>query len=150
QEGMDTEHRRRVLGDSGPNKPETWDWGNRTDVPGLHVLLMLYAADEGAVRQLYADQAADFAGAGPVEKKQFGTIHPGNPQGQFGFRDGIAQPFVRGVRKEPPLQEVEAPVPENTINPGEILLGYLNEYGKLPLSPTVPAPDGGSLDFGRN
>src|SRR6266540_4869289 len=44
QESMDTDHRRRVLGDTSPMRaPERWDWGNRDDFPHLHVLLLVYA-----------------------------------------------------------------------------------------------------------
>src|SRR5262245_16196463 len=40
QESMDTDHRRRVLGDTSPARtPEQWDWGNRNDFPHLHILL---------------------------------------------------------------------------------------------------------------
>ena len=42
-EGMDTDHRRRVLGDTEARSPNGWDWGNREDADNIHVLLMVYA-----------------------------------------------------------------------------------------------------------
>ena len=41
--GMTTQHRRRLLGDTGASSPEHWDWG-RADQP-LHAVLLLYTID---------------------------------------------------------------------------------------------------------
>jgi Dyp-type peroxidase family len=170
QEGMDTDHRRRVLGDTVPGrKPDQWDWGNRGDT-GLHILLLLYAADQARLEQLYQDHKGPLEAARLTERRRFDSIRLVDRKEHFGFRDGISQPALEGVYKkekrggisQPTVDGVdmgvpypgEAPVPSNTIQPGEILLGYPNEYGKLPLSPGVRtrmAPGREELvDFGRN
>ena len=69
------------------------------------------------------------------------------PFEHFGFDDGIANPNIRGYGK--------GGRDENRLAPGEIVLGYPNEMGRFPPSPTIPPgvglgialPDG---DFGRN
>jgi len=72
----------------------------------------------------------------------------------FGFRDGISQPFVEGLSKTGP--------PERTVQAGEFVLGYPNEYGLYTDRPlldpaadsagTLPRdPEGsGRADLGRN
>ena len=70
----------------------------------------------------------------------------------FGFRDGISQPAIEG-------DPVPPQVGQEVVRAGEFVLGYPNQYGKLPLSPSVPSggdrgqlelsPDG-RLDLGRN
>jgi Dyp-type peroxidase family len=71
----------------------------------------------------------------------------------FGFRDGIANPGLLGLSQR---------TTGDMLKPGEILLGYENGYGHLPLSPEVPAEadpherlpvsqeDGKRRDFGKN
>src|SRR4051794_27823091 len=70
----------------------------------------------------------------------------------FGFRDGIAQPHVAGLREGRP---------DDTIRAGEFVLGYRNEHDQLTDRPLVarasdPAgivpvdPGGGDADLGRN
>lgn len=84
----------------------------------------------------------------------------------FGFHDGIAQPVLDGtslahkLRAQARGESESAATEDNIIKPGEFILGYRNEYDKLPESPTVPAAfDPGNLlpvtedqrrDFGRN
>ena len=46
-----TEHRQRILGDSGESSPSEWRWGGPGN-PEPHVLLMLYAGDEGTLSAL--------------------------------------------------------------------------------------------------
>jgi Dyp-type peroxidase family len=70
----------------------------------------------------------------------------------FGFRDGISQPALFG--------DPATPLPgQDVLQPGEIILGYRNEYGCLPISPTVAATVRGAdalpamgerRDLGRN
>src|SRR5206468_278802 len=61
QESMDTDHRRRVLGDTSPLRtPEHWDWGNRDDFPHLHVLLLVYARGRELLDQIAGRYEAGF------------------------------------------------------------------------------------------
>ncbi|MGH2943041.1 MAG: Dyp-type peroxidase, partial [Solirubrobacteraceae bacterium] len=70
----------------------------------------------------------------------------------FGFRDGISQPIVEGLRRGPA---------DDTISAGEFILGYRNEHGQVTRRPLVDraADPGGILptdpvcgdaDLGRN
>jgi Dyp-type peroxidase family len=149
QEGMDTDHRQRVLGDTGRDRsPDQWQWGNRND-KRLHVLLLLYARDETRLAELSTAHVARLEAAGLGVRYRFDTIRLKGRKEHFGFRDGIAQPAIEGVNKSPPAGE--PPSPNNTIRTGEMLLGYPDGYDKLPISPGVPAPDGKALlDFGAN
>lgn len=154
REGMTTEHRQRILGDHGPNAPAAWRWGG-PDNPPVHLVLMLYARDGSALESLYGEHAARFAGAGLSLVERLDTQYLTGRKEHFGFRDGIAQPQIIG--KVP-----DEPVTANHIAPGELLLGYPNEYQQLPASPALPAaadPDGllasvpgdtAHRDLGRN
>jgi Dyp-type peroxidase family len=152
QTGMDTPHRNRVLGDTGVNDPQKWVWGNQAQAARLHVLLMLYATGSTELKSLYQAQKAAFEAGRLVEViPALTTVQLSGRKEHFGFRDGIAQPFIEGVNKaDPPVHEQEPQVPGNVIKAGEILLGYNNEYDTLPLSPAIPTAGGGFLDFGRD
>jgi Dyp-type peroxidase family len=155
QEGMDTEHRNRVLGDTGneqdPNDqltsqaPKYWLWGNRSEAPNNHLLLMIYANGAATHRALCSSLKAELAGSGLRVLREFDTKLLEGRKEHFGFRDGIAQPSVAGVIKN------DVPSPADAISTGEFLLGYPNEYGKFPPSPTViRAVDNAPVDWGCN
>lgn len=153
RQGMVTPERRRVLGDTGPSAPENWSWGGPS-TGSIDVLLMLFAKDDeslGAFRQSCAER---------WERGQLRHLHhlpsvrlPGRKE-HFGFRDGIGQPVLEGVKAYGNAR--------NMIKTGEIILGYKNEYDEYPTSPTVdPRLDRGNVlaadrvnpsikDFGRN
>ena len=129
REGMTTEHRQRVLGDFGADAPANWRWGGEANSP-IHALLMLYAADESGLEALLSRQLADLQSASievvvSLATEDIGDVEP------FGFRDGISQPVPEGFGREGRK--------EDTIRPGEFVLGYANEYGLLTDRPLVPA-----------
>jgi Dyp-type peroxidase family len=80
----------------------------------------------------------------------------------FGFRDGIAQPTVRNANGPGERPGVLANGrPENTVEPGEFLFGYENQYGAVASGPAVLAaldsandlpsfPGSPERDFARN
>lgn len=136
QQGMDDPGRARVLGDVGTNDPGHWRWGNN-------------ACPADAVMMLYCKNAARLAndlGARLGQFSRYGhsVVHdialtPLPPRGQpirepFGFVDGISQPIVRGTRRWTLAKERY-----HVIEPGEIILGYPDNRGFVPPSPTVPA-----------
>lgn len=154
QEGMDADHRNRVLGDTGSLEPRSWVWGNRESAPQEHVLLMLYAATDEAVQPFHERHRERYIAAGLKELMVFDPRHlPGRTE-HFGFRDGISQPDIEGVVKVNPNSEVVnttgEPGIQKLVRTGEFLLGYPNSYDKLPPSPTVPRDCAKSYDFGRN
>jgi Dyp-type peroxidase family len=150
-DGMAAPHRSRLLGDTGTSAPANWSWGG----PGtatVDAVLMLYAADDASLAQLYQSHASEFATSGLVEVKRLGTAALGATE-PFGFADGISQPLIDGLGS-PGLAA-------DTIKAGEFVLGYENEYGLYPGSPLVPdgddrsgilsrAHDRNGRDLGRN
>jgi Dyp-type peroxidase family len=148
-EGMDTPHRQRVLGDTGDSAPSKWRWGRSDDPHPVHAVLMLYANDETGMEALQQTHEALLRDCGITVLYPLSTAILTGRKEQFGFRDGIAQPLVLGVNKEPPIHHKEPDNPGNQVKPGEFLLGFPNEYDRMSVSPTVPSPGGtGHLDFG--
>lgn len=124
--------RRRVLADPDP---ATWQLGGPGD--RLDALVMIYARDpEARASELARHRAALVAAGASVGADELGW--PLDQREHFGFADGLSQPFVPGVHHQP--RPGEDPVPA-----GEVLLGYPNAYGRLPISPIW-----GDLDLGRN
>lgn len=134
-EGMATERRARILGDLDGSDPARWRWGG-PETSAVHVLLLLFARDAGTLEKTRADLRAGFQG---VAELACLDTHPFSPAHEhFGFRDGIGQPILDGLSRTGP--------PENTLPPGEFILGYENDYGRLPAGPTV-APERDPGDF---
>ena len=146
-DGMTAPHRSRALGDIGDDAPERWRWGG-AKTPAIDLLLLLYAEDTAALSRLEqrltgADDGLDLVLA--LDTRWSDREH-------FGFRDGIAQPHIAGLRDGRP---------DDTIRPGEFVLGYRNEHDQLTGRPLVdrasdPAailpvdPVSGDADLGRN
>jgi Dyp-type peroxidase family len=147
-EGIATAHRTRILGDEGTNAPQQWRWGG--EGREVHVLLMVYACDGRMLDAEWAHWMEHAHGVEPVVEA-LASQHLPDSKEHFGFRDGVAQPCLRGLMAEGD--------PDNTIALGEALFGYANEYGRLPASPSIAAaedPQGilhrgdGVADLGRN
>lgn len=150
--GMAHPHRSQVLGDAGGGAPAGWRWGGPS-TPPVHMVAMLFAADDAELSSAYASLSASLAGAGIEELLRLGTSDHGDRE-PFGFVDGISQPIVEGLAK--------SGAPSNTVRAGEFILGYPNEYGLYTDRPILsasapgagvlprdPAGSGGG-DLGRN
>jgi Dyp-type peroxidase family len=123
----DDAHRRRILGDVGPDAPEGWRWGG----PGsraVDVLVLLFGTSEEELQALVDQHLDDAGGATLVAQLRASTAAIDH----FGFRDAISQPFVDGLREGPPAQ---------TIQTGEFLLGYPNEYRRYTDRPLIDPHD---------
>ena len=152
--GMTTPHRRRILGDSGANAPEQWLWGGPA-TPDVDLILLLFARDDAALAEHYSALAAGFASGGVSEVGRLATMIDLDGKEHFGFADGISQPTIAGLSSRRDL-------PSNTIQPGEVILGYRNEYGRFTNRPLVDPGEhasdvlaadveaSGKRDFGRN
>lgn len=150
-QGMATEHRSRILGDLGDSECGEWDWGG-PDSPNVHLLLMVYAADAQELERVIAEIESTCEAGGLSVITRLDTALNAHGKEHFGFRDGIAQPFIKGLKKKGPA--------ENTLPAGEFILGYPNAYEELPdtplLSPTrdpedlLPTSTDGRKDFGKN
>jgi Dyp-type peroxidase family len=124
RQGMTEPSRARVLGDLGVSAPSGWAWG----APGgraVDVLLLLYARDEAALREVLAEHGSP-PGLGLVAKLD--TVDLGDRE-HFGFHDGISQPTLEGLRRRGPA--------EHAIRAGEIVLGHPNEFGETADVPEV-------------
>lgn len=146
-EGMTAPHRSRALGDVGGDAPEHWRWGEPTTTP-VDLLLLLYAEDAGSLSRLEQRLTGADDGLEPVQRLD---THWSERE-HFGFRDGIAQPLVEGLREGPA---------DDTIKAGEFVLGYRNEHDQVSGRPLVSRsadPNGilptdavsGDADLGRN
>jgi len=134
--GMTTEHRRRILGDRGPDAPENWEWGGPT-TPTVAAVLLLYARDDLELARLMGEQTDALSDAGVRVIRQLETSDLDGFE-PFGFRDGISQPIVEGLSKTGP--------PGQTVKTGEFVLGYENEHGRLTDEPLLELAGG----IGRN
>jgi deferrochelatase/peroxidase EfeB len=157
-EGMDHPLRAPVLGDEGDNAPETWTWGGPTQ-PRVHVLLLLYAADEATLAQRSAVERESLAASGLSVIAIKDTLALPHHKEHFGFKDGISAPVLEGLARSD-----DGAASGHWTHPfkaGEFVLGYRNEYGSYTESPTVapvddPArilpdvPGGKQRDLGRN
>ena len=144
QEGMVTPHRSRILGDIGDSDPSDWRWGGPRPGPGgdgIHVLVMLWALTEDALaaehdrrREAWRSTGALEEVAEPIEGRLMGGRE------HFGFADGLSQPLVKGWPSRTGSVHPPAPPPPARfadVEPGEILLGYRDNFGKPAEGPTV-------------
>jgi len=122
------DHRSRILGDIDESDPAEWRWGGRQK--NVHFMLMLYAPDDASLGLALAQRRSEYDGA-VREVFVRDTITLPERREHFGFADGIAQPVIVGSSAEVAGKSV--------IKAGEFVLGYPNEYDKLPLSPAVAA-----------
>ncbi len=130
RQGMSgSEHRSRILGDVIESDPKQWSWGTTTRRQ-IDVMLMLFAPDETSLAAMLSQVRRDCAGAlGEVLVRD--TVRLADRREHFGFADSIAQPAIAGTRRA---------TPENPgVKAGEFILGYENEYGKMPQGPSVVA-----------
>ncbi|HEV2711146.1 MAG TPA: dyp-type peroxidase [Edaphobacter sp.] len=142
QEGMQA--RGGILGDTGVNSVEHWDevWREGS----VHALLAINAvslealdaqtaamqalmAETGGARVLDSQDAASIVVDGKVTLKE-----------HFGFTDGFGNPDYLGVCRSTQPGQGKL-MPDGTwasLATGELLLGYADEAGELPVAP-VPA-----------
>lgn len=124
--------RARVLGD---DETSEWTLGQRDE---LDVLVMIFARDAAGRDAMLEEQRAALRAAGAsLSPPELSEPMPEQRE-HFGFVDGISQPFIHGLHAAPRNGH-------DIISAGEIVLGYPNEYDRLPHS-----PHWGSFDLGRN
>ena len=142
EDGMTTEHRQVILGDHGDSAPENWVWGGPTK-PAVHVLLLLYARDQGALKALSTSHRTKFEAGGLAEIRRLDTHLLPDRKEHFGFRDGISQPKIAGLQDKAEDETERAMLQTildqggsdgNIVAAGEFILGYLNAYSKIPTS----------------
>jgi Dyp-type peroxidase family len=128
-QGSQHPYRARVNGDLGANAPERWDWGSETNP--VHVALLVFAATPASVERYAADFVARARAAGlELVTALEGTTLSGRKE-HFGFRDGIAQPELKGSGR--------GGLEGNLVDAGEFLLGHRDGYGNVATSPESSA-----------
>ena len=76
-------------------------------------------------------------------------------QEAFGFRDGLAQPVIRGLRVDESaglkqaIQDAGPLYDDRVVAPGEFILGYRNEYDELTYCPNLEGWTGDAKNAGR-
>jgi len=171
REGMAAEHRARQLGDIEDSRPGLWTWGRpdsarqpdnagepnivwQSDIDGL---LIVYAPPDTLAERVQTISrirgCPEFRRV--IRTRLYMQQGTGVPLEPFGFADGISQPYIEGVTMKVPPEGVRI------IRTGEFVLGYPNEIGRLPASPSIALaedPNHGlprlphvpRADFGRN
>ena len=153
-EGMDDNIRAESLGDRGRNDPSPLTWSEQA----VHVLLMVYAKDVDTMKHLLDEELPIVKAAFTVVEKTTRTLDQNREH--FGWRDGLSMPNLLGVPKERPRKKQQESWTD-PLAPGEIVLGYPNEYKVQSESPTAeladdpaghlePTADGKHKDLGRN
>jgi Dyp-type peroxidase family len=156
QEGLADPNRARRLGDDGASDPTKWAWGGPgRPVHGLLAVFGMHCTPEGYAALKAVIDATLVEANGVRETAVLDTV-PTDPvlrKEHFGFRDGITNPQIASLAQ---------PGKGDIIADGEVLLGYENGYGHLPMAPHVPAETDragvlapavarpGFNDFGRN
>ena len=133
KEGMVTPHRQRLLGDIDSSDPEHWLWGS-PEGKEVQILLLVFGKDEQICLTYYEKLKSEFESNGlEIQREMDGLTLKDNKE-HFGFRDGIAQPIIKGSGRTGPDY--------NCVNPGEFILGYKNNYEVYPDSPTLEYEQG--------
>jgi Dyp-type peroxidase family len=134
--GMNRIEAARALGDTGASGPENWQFGSGRDQ--LDVMVLLFASGDAELNGLER-RVFDADGALHRIACVDSQNEPGDRTEPFGFRDGISQPTVMSLTHSAPARA------DDLLRPGEFVLGYENEYGKIARSPSVA----GALDHGN-
>lgn len=144
REGMVTEHRSRILGDSGANAPEAWRWGGAPQ-SAVHVVVMVFAHTGEELNEACLARRSVFEADGAlveVAEPIDGRLLPDPGREHFGYVDGLSQPVLRGWphgrRSQNPSTDAQPPK-WSEISPGEIVFGYEDNFGHPSEGPTVAA-----------
>jgi Dyp-type peroxidase family len=129
--------RAELLGDRGENAPSNWEAGLGTGE--AHVLVSLYGLSAAALEAARERLEETLGGAVSVVHEQRSEVLP-EGRDHFGFKDGIAQPAIRGAGAEPRPGDG---LPNRgggwrLLAPGEFILGCRDEDGGFPSAPAPP------------
>ena len=129
QDGIATPARSAILGDTEESAPAQWEFGGSADSV-IHVAVLVHGATIADVeRECSFHRDLVSAAAGGVTELSLDTqegYRSREGHEPFGFRDGIAQPSIRGIPDD------------DGVPTGEFILGYENHYGLVPPTPVVP------------
>jgi deferrochelatase/peroxidase EfeB len=134
QNGMTSPGRAQALGDTGRDAPADWCWGTPESTDAV---LLLYDCDASRLTeavQTASREISRYKGGSAVFERRLKDLPLNNGQvyEPFGFADGVSQPILRDTPR--------ARSPHNTqhvVDAGEFVLGYPDNSGYLPSTPTV-------------
>jgi putative iron-dependent peroxidase len=122
-----------------------WQWSDVEGIPQrqtIHALIAQWRLPDGRWQMPDPDPEA-FSAIRIVDDHPHSFREDGFLYEPFGFRDGIAQPVIRGLREDKGdnpkriREEAGALYDDRVIAPGEFILGYRNEYNELTYCPDV-------------
>lgn len=124
------------IGDVGESAPQQWA-GRLGEVDVVHAIVTIHADEADALRR---DTTAVLAAAsgGLRELSRFDGANFPKGVVHFGYRDGISQPRVAGLRED------AHPDSQPVMPTGGLVLGYPSQYENLVF--TIPKPDPLGLD----
>jgi putative iron-dependent peroxidase len=137
--GMGSAAREDLLRD-GPRDGWRWDDTGTHGPRPVHLLLACWWSG-AAASALPALPAAAFEGAAVDGCPSF--FRGGKLYEPFGFRDGIAQPVILGLRdetdgsREAAIADAGPFYRDRIVAPGEFIVGYRNEFGESSYAPDI-------------
>ncbi len=156
--GMAHPDRGPLLGDHDHTH---WNWGDvaapeHSNQAGVDIFVAHYCAGgfTKSAAKCLQPSALGAWGLQPARVIETCPIYRSRSIEPFGFKDGIAQPVIRGLRDPATGSHAGATHndDENTIAPGEFILGQVNAYGEETYCPDVGnfRRPGRDFAFGRN
>jgi porphyrinogen peroxidase len=139
--GMGSRLREDLLRD---DSREEWRWSDVEGFAGrqtVHVVVAQWWLADGQP-EMPPPCSDAFCRITTVENRP-GSFQNGKLYEPFGFRDGIAQPVIRGLRDEEGdnpkrvKQDAGGLYEDRLVDPGEFVLGYRNQYDELTYTPDV-------------
>ncbi len=128
----------QVLGDTAESAPENWEFGGPA-TPPIHACLTLHASSEEGLKSLLLRHLEGVAqtngGLAVIPEGEQRGYRPENEKEHFGFRDGIAQPDIVGIKGQAGV---------GVLPTGDFILGYPDHYGVVPSGPVAPAEEDSS------
>jgi porphyrinogen peroxidase len=140
--GMGSALRESLLRDA---PREHWRWSDAEGFNGrqtVHVLVAQWQLRDEEPQMEHPDPDA-FCSITTVENRPGSFGEDGKLYEPFGFRDGIAQPVIRGLKEaegdnpKRVREDAGALYEDRVIAPGEFVVGYRNEYDELTYCPDV-------------
>lgn len=128
--GMNDPDRSKVIGDQNEDAPDNWEFGG-PETTSVDALLLLFGTVD-SIGQLREAQQALLRDHGIQVIACHETYRPDDAREHFGFHDGISQPYIKGSARPPRSGE-------HPLEPGEFILGQMNEYRHPAACPVVPA-----------
>lgn len=157
RDGMDSDRRARILGDTDVNAPAQWWWGNEKN--RVHVILMLFGKDEVTLDEHVSRQLSAAKASGLEIVKVLGAGRQPDTKEHFGYNDGVGQPAIADTET---FERQKSRTGHATALPaGEFMMSHEDVYGTIAPSPSVAperdpnnvlakSPDKDTRDLGYN